>query len=43
MARGLPRHRFGARREVRHEHQAMAPASDEDIFVGSIQCTPFQI
>ena len=28
--------------EVRHEDQAMAPASDEDIFVGSIKCTPFQ-
>ena len=28
--------------KVRHEDQAMAPASDEDIFVGSFKCTPFQ-
>ena len=28
--------------KVRQEDQAMAPASDEDIFVGSIKCTPFQ-
>ena len=28
--------------KVRHEDQAMAPASDEDIFVGSCKCTPFQ-
>ena len=28
--------------KVRHEGQAMAPASDEDIFVGGFKCTPFQ-
>ena len=28
--------------KVRHEDQAMAPASDEDIFVGSFKRTPFQ-
>ena len=28
--------------KVRHEDQAMAPASDDDIFVGSFKCTPFQ-
>ena len=28
--------------KVRHRDQAMAPASDEDIFVGSFKCTPFQ-
>ena len=28
--------------KVRHKAQAMAPASDEDIFVGNIKCTPFQ-
>ena len=27
---------------VRHEDQAMAPASDEDIFVGNFKCTPFE-
>ena len=29
-------------KEVRHEDEAMAPASDEDIFVGSFKCAPFQ-
>ena len=28
--------------KVRNEDQAMAPASDEDIFAGSIKCAPFQ-
>ena len=28
--------------KVRHEDQAMAPASDEDIFVGRIQRSSFQ-
>ena len=28
--------------KVRHEDQAMAPASDEDMFVGSFKRTPFQ-
>ena len=28
--------------KFRHEDQAMAPASDEDIFVRSFKCTPFQ-
>ena len=28
--------------KVRHEDQAMSPASDEDIFVGSFKCTPFR-
>ena len=28
--------------KVRHEDQAMAPASDKDSFVGSFECTPFQ-
>ena len=28
--------------KVRHEDQVMAPASDEDIFVGNIKGTPFQ-
>ena len=28
--------------KVRREDQAMAPASDEDILVGSFKCTPFQ-
>ena len=27
--------------KVRHEDQAMAPAFDEDIFVGSFKRTPF--
>ena len=29
--------------KVRHEDQAMAPASDEDIFVSSVKCIPFPI
>ena len=28
--------------KVRHEDQAMAPASDEDIFVGNFTCAPLQ-
>jgi len=28
--------------KVRHEDQAIAPASDEDIFVGSFTCAPFR-
>ena len=28
--------------KVRHEDQAMAPASDEDIFLCSFKCTPLQ-
>ena len=28
--------------KVRHEDQAMAQANDEDIFVGSFQCSPSQ-
>ena len=28
--------------KVRHEDQAVAPANDEDIFIGSFQCSPFQ-
>ena len=28
--------------KVRHEDQAIAPASDEDILVGSFKCPPFQ-
>ena len=28
--------------KVRRENQAMAPASDEDIFVGSFTCAPFR-
>ena len=28
--------------KVCHEDQAMAPASDEDVFVGSFKCTPFR-
>ena len=27
--------------KVRHEDQAMAPANDEDIFVGNFQCSLF--